>query len=227
MSDIEDKNMGMKKISNASAELKKGKIVLIYLPDERETAMMVAAEKINLRTMENMKTLASGDVSCVVDYSLSKKLCLYFLIDILKYAERNFPVLKEKIKSKSSSSIPLDHVKCKTGSSHRDKLLLIRELIKIVKSKQYDKFHNIVSTPGHLKFFIASEGLLEKRQGHTELSIALTNIAKMCPVAIISSMRDTKTGEMMPKKNAMQYAKKHNLIFLDSKEIIKSWEKIR
>ncbi len=226
MADLKSKHMGIKKIITALAELKKGEIVLIYHPEERETAMVVAAEKINLKTMETMKTWASSDVSCVVDYSLSKKLSLYFLIDILKYAERKFIFLKEKIKSKSSLSIPLDHVKCKTGSSHRDKLLLIRELIKIVKSEQYDRFHNLVCAPGHLKFFIASEGLLEKRQGHTELSMALIRIAKMCPVVIISSMRDPRTGEMMSKKKAMQYAQKQNLIFLEHKDIIKSWEKL-
>jgi len=216
------------KMMAAIDSIREGNIVLVYHSEEKESAMIVAAEKINLKTMETMKSLASGDVSCVVDYSISKRIGLYFLIDILKYAERKFPFLKEEIKGeKSSCSVSLDHVKCRTGSSHRDKLLLIRELIKIVKNKHYTKFHKIVHIPGHLKFFIASEGLLEKRQGHTELSIAMAMFAKIYPIVIISSIRDSKKGGMMSKKEAKQYAQEHNLVFLDCKEVIKAWEILR
>lgn len=205
-------------IATALTELKQGKIILIYHSSERETAMVVAAEKINLKMIRTMKRYASGDISCVISLESAEKLGLPFMIDILKAAEKRFPVLKKFKKRISSCSVPLDHIECRTGSSDKDKLLLINELVKIVKSKQYEKFCSVTCMPGHLKFFIAKD--LATRQGHTELSIALMELAGMLPVAVICSMRDPATGSMLSKTKARQYAIEHDLVFIDDQEII-------
>lgn len=215
------------KIEIALNDLKKGKIVLIYNSEEKETAMITSAEKINLRTMEIMKKLASSDICCMIDYPLAKKLGIYFLNDILYCAEEKFPILKKIVHGNSSRAIPLNHIKSKTGSSHKDKLMLIKDLIKIVKSENYNKFNEIVSAPGNFMFFIASEGLLEKRKGHTELSIVLAKFAGIFPIVIASTMRDTETGGMLSKQKAIKYAQKNNLIFLEDKDIIKFYKNFR
>lgn len=207
------------KIETALAALKQGKIVLVYHSSEKETAMIVAAEKINLDAMKTMKEYASSDIACVVDFEDAKQLGLYFLVDVLRAAEKKFYAFRKIRKKTSSCSIPLDHIRCRTGSSDKDKLLLINELVKIVRKKEHKKFCNIVSMPGHLKFFIAKD--LTTRQGHTELAITLTKLAGMLPIAIICSMRDPKTGTMLTKRGAMRYAAKHGFIFLKDKEIIK------
>jgi 3,4-dihydroxy 2-butanone 4-phosphate synthase len=213
-----------KKLEKALSDLRAGEIVLIYEQEERETSMVVAAEKIGSKTIRKMKEYASGDVGIVISHPLAEKFGLPFSTDILRFAGRRFQVLKKMVKGKRGSfSLLLDHVGCKTGSSDADKLLLIRELVDMVKSGKYSKFPEVVRIPGHLKLFIASKGLLKERRGHTELSIAVMKLAGMHEVAVICSMRDPKTGKMLSKKKAELYAEECGFTCLQSREIIKAY----
>jgi 3,4-dihydroxy 2-butanone 4-phosphate synthase len=83
----------------------------------------------------------------------------------------------------------------------------------------------MVRTPGHLKFFIASKNLVKKRRGHTELSISLTRLAGMLEIAIFCSMRDDKTGGMLSKEEAKQYSEKNGFMFLEGREIIRTYNR--
>lgn len=69
-------------------DLRKGKIVLIYEPEEQETSMVAAAEKVNLDTIKTMKKYASSDISVAMSYTISKRFGLPFLTDALKFAEK-------------------------------------------------------------------------------------------------------------------------------------------
>lgn len=212
-------------LQRALHNLRKGKIVLIYEPEERETSMVAAAEKIDLDTLKIMKKHASGDIGVAMSYALSKRFGLPFMTDVLKFAEKKFQVLKRIVprERRSSFSLLLDHANCRTGSSDKDKLLLIKGLVDITRSGEYGKFSRIVRAPGHLKFFIASENLLRERRGHTEMSIAMMRLAGMCEIAVICSMRDEKTGLMLSKGNARRYAEENDLSFLDGEEIIEAY----
>jgi 3,4-dihydroxy 2-butanone 4-phosphate synthase len=211
------------KLERALGDLKAGKIVLIYERGERETSMVAAAEKIRPKTVRKMKEYASGDIGIVISYPLAKKFGLPFSTDVLRFAGRRFPALKELVKERSSFSLLLDHVSCKTGSSDADKLLLIRELVGMVKSRKYGRFSEVIRAPGHLKLFIASKGLLKERRGHTELSIATMKLTGMHEIAVICSMRDRETGKMLSRKKAESYAKENGLTYLESEEIVKAY----
>ena len=216
-------------LRRALEDLRKGKVVLIYESEERETSMIVAAEKMNSSTLKVMKKLASSDICVVMSHDLSKRFGLPFLTDALKFAEKKFPVLKKIVprkRERGSLSLLLDHVNSKTGSSDGDKLMLVKGLVDIAKSGEYDGFSRIVRAPGHLKFFIASKNLLRERRGHTEMSIAMMRLAGLCEIAVICSMRDEKTGEMLSKEKARRYSKKNGLGFLEGKEIIKAYKGI-
>lgn len=219
--------MADENLQRALDDLRKGKVVLIYQSEERETSMAAAAEKIDVGTIRIMKKYASGDISVVISYALSKRFGLPFLTDVLKFAEKKFPVLKKICprRGRSSSSLFLDHVNCKTGSSDKDKLLLIKGLVDIARSGRYSDFSRIVRAPGHLKFFIASKNLLKERRGHTELSIAMTRLASVPEIAVICSMRDEKTGEMLSKEKVKQHSKKNGPVFLEGKGIIRAYNR--
>ena len=208
------------KINQALKDLKKGKIILIYHPEENETAMITAAEKINLEKMEFMKKNASSDVGVAIEYSQAEKINLLPSPKILKAISKNSKLIKKK--KIETYPLLIDHINCRTGSSHKDKLMLIKNTVKILKNKNYKNFKEIARYPGHFRFFITSKGLLQTRQGHTELSVALLKKAKMTPVAVMCSMRDKKTGGMLPKKQAIQYALKNKLVFLTREDILKS-----
>ena len=66
--------------------------------------------------------------------------------------------------------------------------------------------------------------LLNERKGHTELVISMMKIAGLPPVGSGCEIMGDD-GRALPKEKAMQYAKKHNLVFLEGKEIVKAWKK--
>ncbi|MGL6298014.1 MAG: 3,4-dihydroxy-2-butanone-4-phosphate synthase, partial [Methanobacteriaceae archaeon] len=72
-----------------------------------------------------------------------------------------------------------------------------------------------------------SEGLLEKRQGHTEISLAMAEMAGIAPVTVVCEMMDEKTGNARSIADAEAYAKENNLIFLDGKEVIEAYSEFK
>lgn len=216
--------MGMisKTLQKALRDLRVGKPVLVYHPKERETCMLTSAYRLSPSVIRVMKKYASSDISIAISYEVSEKLGLPFFVDAMRSAESDYPVLKQIIPKgvRNPFSLMLDHVDCTTGSSDRDKLMLIRELADILKKGQYDRFPKVVRAPGHLKLFIASRDL--ERWGHTELSVALMMLAGLPEIAVISSMRDEKTGEMMGRRKVIEYARKNDLALLDAKQIIEA-----
>ena len=71
---------------------------------------------------------------------------------------------------------------------------------------------------------INSDNLLEKRFGHTELSTALVKMAELIPSATICEMMGDD-GNSLKKEAAREYAEKHNLPFVEGREIIEEWRK--
>lgn len=79
-------------------------------------------------------------------------------------------------------------------------------------------------SPGHVPICISSKKLLNERFGHTELTIALLSMSNLIPVgAGCEIMGDN--GKALAKEEAIKYANRNNLIYLEGEEIIKAWNK--
>ena len=61
---------------------------------------------------------------------------------------------------------------------------------------------------------IASEGLLASRQGHTEMSVYLTQIAGLTPVTAICEMMDAETYSALSVDKAEKFGKQHARCYL-------------
>ena len=88
-----------------------------------------------------------------------------------------------------------------------------------VENKQ-KKFASSFKTPGHVPLLIASKGLLAKRQGHTEMSVYLTQIAGLTPVTAICEMMDAETYIALSVDKAAKYAKQNAIPLIDGKELL-------
>jgi len=99
--------------------------------------------------------------------------------------------------------------------------LTIREMANIynVENKKR-KFASSFKTPGHVPLLIASKGLLTKRQGHTEMSVYLTQIAGLTPVTAICEMMDAETYTALSVDKAEKYAKQNAIPLIDGKELL-------
>ena len=123
-----------------------------------------------------------------------------------------------------SFSISINHANTFTGVTDKDRAFTISEMARLYKNGTNNKkqiFNSTFKTPGHVPLLIASEGLLLNRLGHTEMSIYLTNLAGLSPVAAICEMLDSETFTALSIEKAKKYAKEYAIPYFDGSQLVK------
>ena len=220
-------------IIDALKSFRDGKVVLVFDDEkrERETDMIVAAELITPKHLATMRNDAGGLICTSISKSLSEKLGVPFMTDIMEIASVKYPVLAElspidiPYDEKSAFSITINHRKTFTGITDNDRAFTIKELALLCKNKDYTNFGKYFRSPGHVTLLRAAEGLLRKRKGHTEISIALAEMAGLTQLAVVCEMMDDATGNSLRTDDAMKYARKHGLEFLSGAEVVEAYLK--
>jgi len=224
-------------ISKAFNDLRKGKMILIYDADgrEEETDMVIASEFVNADVIRIMRKHAGGLICVTVPPETRKCLGIPYMVDILSGSRSAYPII-DGLKpndipydAKSSFSLTINHRKTFTGITDRDRALTISEFAKIVKltlstddGYASQAFAKNFRSPGHVHLLNASDGLALSRQGHTELSTSMMVLAGLTPTATICEMMGDD-GYALRKSKAMEYANTKDLVFIEGKEIIKTW----
>jgi 3,4-dihydroxy 2-butanone 4-phosphate synthase len=222
-------------INDALKALKDGEIILVFDSDnrERETDMIVAAEFIKPEHLKRMRNDAGGLVCAAVSHQEAEKLRLPFMTDVMEAAMDKYPLLGElspndiPYDERSAFSLTINHRETFTGITDNDRALTIKELANLCKNEDYNNFGAHFRAPGHVTLLRGSKGLLTKRQGHTEMSIALTKMAGLTPVAGCREMMDDLTGNSLPTTEVEKYAEKEGLLFLSGEEVIKAYKEVR
>ena len=206
--------------------LKRGEFVLLFDSEGRENEidMMVAAQFVTPEHVARMRQHAGGLLCISIDYNFASSLELKYMHEIL--AESTFSN-KEMIMGLApygdhpTFSITINHYQSYTGITDKDRALTIREMANIFNvDNKKKKFVSSFKTPGHVPLLIASKGLLSKRQGHTEMSVYLTQIASLTPVAAICEMMDAETYTALSIDKAEKYAKQNAIPLIDGKELL-------
>lgn len=118
-------------------------------------------------------------------------------------------------------SISINHKQTYTGITDRDRAMTIKEMANLCVSDNPKKeFISSFITPGHVPLLLASNGLLASRQGHTEMSVYLAEIAKLTPVTAICEMMDSQTYSALTVEKAQRFAKENAIPFVDGKELL-------
>jgi len=206
--------------------LKRGEFVLLFdsAGRENEIDMVVAAEFVTPEHVARMRQHAGGLLCIAIDHTFANSLELRYMHEILAES----PISnKEMIMGLTpygdhpTFSISVNHYQTYTGITDKDRSLTIREMANIfnVENKQ-KKFASSFKTPGHVPLLIASKGLLAKRQGHTEMSVYLTQIAGLTPVTAICEMMDAETYTALSIDKAEKYAKQNAIPLIDGKELL-------
>lgn len=218
-------------IDNAIKAFKNGDIVLIFDDDnrERETDMIVAAEFMTPEHLTTLRTDAGGLLCVPLSSEISDKLGVPFMTDIMEEASHKYPVLAElsptdiPYDEKSAFSITINHRKTFTGITDSDRACTIKELALLCKNEEYTDLGKNFRSPGHVTLLRAAEGHVLKRRGHTELSIALAEMAGTTPVAVCCEMMDDKSKGSMVTDDVEEYAKKNNLVFISGAEVVEAY----
>ncbi|MGQ9468967.1 MAG: 3,4-dihydroxy-2-butanone-4-phosphate synthase [Nitrososphaerales archaeon] len=220
-------------LRDAIFNLKQGKFVLIhdFNTRENETDMVLAAQHITPDHIRIMRKDAGGLICVAIRFDIASKLGLPYMREVLEFASKKHPNLSELVNSqasygKSAFSISVNHRDTFTGITDMDRALTIKEIAKLcdLTIKNFDdvehRFASNFRAPGHVQLLIASDGLISKRVGHTELSVYLAQLAGLIPLTVICEMLDDETHRSLPSLSAKNYAKAHNIPFVEGHDIV-------
>ena len=229
----------IKNIEKAISDLRKGKFILIFDDDSREseTDLVIASQYTTPQSIKTMRKDGGGLIFLMISKEIADKLKLPFLADLYLDINNKYPVLKAlepndiPYDTKSSFSLYINHRKTFTGITDIDRSLTMRkfsELAEEIENLDDDSalslFGKEFRSPGHVPICVASEKLLKQRRGHTELVVSILKMANLIPVGSGCEMMGDD-GKSLSKDKAKQYALDNNLVFLSGKEIIEEWKK--
>ena len=206
--------------------LKRGEFVLLFdsAGRENEIDMVVAAEFATPEHVARMRQNAGGLLCIAIDNGFASSLGLRYMHEIL--SESDIPN-KEMIMGLApygdhpTFSISVNHYQTYTGITDNDRSLTIREMSNLYNvDHRRKKFNSSFKAPGHIPLLIASKGLLNSRQGHTEMSVYLAQIAGLTPVTAICEMMDSETYTALSLEKAEKYAKQNGIPLIDGKELL-------
>lgn len=233
--------MPSKNISDAIKSLSEGRFILIYDREgrEEEVDLVKLAETVRPEDVFRMRRDAGGLICVAVHPEIWHRWELPFLHELFQSCYGNYGVLEALIPNdipydeKSAFSVTINHRKTFTGVTDKDRALTIRELGLLGKSTYFGNSDNNwkeelgrnFRSPGHVHLLLATDGLLRKRQGHTELTVSLAEIGSLNPVTVLCEMLDGKTGKALSVNEAKSYAKKHDLVYVSGAEIMEEYFK--
>lgn len=212
-------------LESAIQSLKRGEFVLLHdsAGRENEIDMVVAAQFITPEHVARMRQHAGGLLCLAIDHNFGNSLGLKYMHEILSESSTN----KEMIMGLApygdhpTFSIYINHYQTYTGITDQDRSLTIREMANLYNvDNKHKKFVSSFKTPGHVPLLIATDGLLQKRQGHTEMSVYLTKAADLIPVTAICEMMDAETYTALSIDKAQKYAKQNAIPLIDGKELL-------
>lgn len=222
-------------IDDAIKALREGKIICLYDYDnrEKETDLVVAAEFVTPRTVYQLRRDAGGLMCVAIDPVACENLGIPYIADVLRYAGNGgngfgaIESIYEKAgdvpyDTKSSFSLWVNHRQVFTGITDVDRALTITELANITRSAlngNQISFGAMFRSPGHVPLLRAAPRLLHDRRGQTELSIVLARAAGVTPAVAMCEMLDGETGRALTKDDAVRYAEKNGLAFVEGKEV--------
>ena len=218
---------------NFSSEFMKGRPILIFDHEKREgeTDMIFASEKVDFNSIKTLRKDAGGLVCTTIKEGLADILSMPFLEELYK---RYLPYGNEasfsgdmRYDSHSSFTFTINSRNTFTGISDKDRSITVNELVGFMKGigefkEPVHEFYGKFRIPGHVSLLIAREGYFSKRRGHTELATYLVESCGLFPSATIAEML-ADDGNAMKMNEAMDYADKNGLMFIEGKDIIARW----
>jgi 3,4-dihydroxy 2-butanone 4-phosphate synthase len=217
-------------LQRALKDLASGKPVLLYDLDgrEAETDMVTSGRSITPERVYSLRKDAGGLICVSIPYSVASKLGLPYLHDLFR--ESRSRTLRELSSYNSpyggypAFSVTVNHIDTYTGITDQDRSKTISELSKIVDQASgndgnwAEEFGKRFRSPGHVHLLIGGD--LSQRQGHTELSLRMAQMAGIEQAMVVCEMLDGKTGRALSKDAAAEYAKSHGLEFIEAGEIM-------
>lgn len=207
-------------LRDAIEALQNGDPVLIHDADDRENEvdLVYPAHTVTPSDVARLRNDAGGLICVALGYDVAEAFELPFAADSIDHPSSKGTELDYD--DRSSFSLTVNHRDTFTGITDNDRALTIAALGDAARDPEATNFASEFDSPGHVHLLKAAPNLLEDRQGHTELGIALAELADLPPAAVVCEMLDDRTGGALSRTNASAYAGRNDLVFLDESAII-------
>ncbi len=222
-------------LENAIVDLKKGKFVLIHDSKgrENEVDLVMLAGFVNPQSISTMRVDGGGMICAAIHPKIARNLGIPYLTEVYEFASKKFKILDMTraddipYDERSAFSLAVNHRKTFTGITDSDRALTISQLGKIsekaMKAPAAEEFGKSFRSPGHVPLLRAADGLLKERKGHTELTVALAELAGKTPVTALCEMMDAGTKKALTLERAKRYSERKGLELVSGSEIVDAW----
>lgn len=225
-----------KPVEAAAAALRAGEPLLLYDAPGREgeTDIVFAARHATPERVRLLRQRGGGLVFIAVAHDAAERLGLPFMDAVLDSAAADFPALSAlrahdlPYDSRSSFSLWLNARDTYTGITDRDRARTVAAFGELAAAGLEPDAAQLLlgerfRSPGHVPVCVAHPNGLAGRQGHTELMVALAEMAGLPPVAFGCEML-ADDGGRLPPEAAAAWAEAGGHPFLEGHEIVAAWD---
>jgi len=210
-------------VERAIDAFRRGDPVLIHDFDDREaeTDLVYPAADVTPDAVARLRNDAGGLVCVALSDAVAEAFDLPLLEETIDHPAAAGEVAYD---DRSSFSLSVNHRETYTGITDDDRSRTIRALARAaggVPEYGIDDFAAEFRSPGHVTLLRAAPSLSDRR-GHTELGTALAAAADREPAVVVCEMLDDTSGGALPKEAAREYARRHDLAFVDGAALVEA-----
>ena len=216
--------------------MRAGEPLLLYDAPGREgeTDIVFAARHATPERVRLLRQRGGGLVFIAVAHDAAERLGLPFMDAVLDSAAADFPALSAlrahdlPYDSRSSFSLWLNARDTYTGITDRDRARTVTAFGELAAAGLEPDAAQLLlgerfRSPGHVPVCVAHPDGLAGRQGHTELMVALAEMAGLPPVTFGCEML-ADDGGRLPPEAAAAWAEAGGHPFLEGHEIVAAWD---
>lgn len=241
MSQSSNSTVAGQRFDDAVAAFRAGEPVLIHDAADREgeVDLVYPATAVTPDAVARMRNDAGGLICVAISDAVATAWELPFIQDVLDHPAAAAHDLGYD--ERSSFSLTVNHRDTFTGITDEDRALTISELgtataeIERAMSVAGDDATDSIDTdaerfaerfrsPGHVHLLRAAPNLLDDREGHTELGVALAHEAGVPPAVVVCEMMDDETGGALSPAAAQAYAQRHGFAYVEGATLLSRLE---
>ncbi|WP_049969251.1 3,4-dihydroxy-2-butanone-4-phosphate synthase [Haladaptatus cibarius] len=209
-------------VEQAIEAFQAGSPLLVHDAEDREgeTDLIYPAEAVTSEAVSRLRNDAGGLICVAFSHDVADAFDLAYMDEIIDHPASEGHDLGYD--SRSSFTLTVNHRDTYTGITDDDRALTITELAHAAGTADELDFADEFRAPGHVHLLRAAPGLLDERQGHTELGVALANAAELSPAVVVCEMLDDQTGGALSPDDARAYAERHGFPYLEGAQIIET-----
>ncbi len=207
-------------VAAAIAAFRRGEPVLVHDAADREgeTDLLYPADAVTAADVARLRNDAGGLLFVALSDEVAAAFELPYLHEELEHPAADFEDVGYD--ARPSFSLSVNHRETFTGITDEDRARTARELAATAADPDGTDFAAEFRAPGHVHLLRAAPGLLDERQGHTEMGVALAVAADRPSAVAGCEMLDDETGGALSPADARAYAERRGVPYVEGSRLV-------